>query len=185
MINGEPEDELRRLVIAFYPADGEMAAFEDSKGLSFSMAPGAGEEQRSHGRQVLGEEAPEERGHRLEELIRPIGMSSEGMCSDVRQVFPALGPLRGQSDHHRGTAAVGDLRSRSIEGMGGPRQIVRADERCLQFLEAFKSCVSVAPRLRRGPRSSPMLTRWRARSACGRSRSIRRCPAPLASTQTG
>ena len=28
MINGEPEDELRRLVIAFYPADGEMAAFE-------------------------------------------------------------------------------------------------------------------------------------------------------------
>ena len=28
MINGEPEDELRRLIIAFYPADGEMAAFE-------------------------------------------------------------------------------------------------------------------------------------------------------------
>lgn len=28
MINGEPEDELRRLVIAFYPADGEMAVFE-------------------------------------------------------------------------------------------------------------------------------------------------------------
>ena len=31
MINGEPEDELRRLIIAFYPADGEMAAFEVCK----------------------------------------------------------------------------------------------------------------------------------------------------------
>ena len=32
MINGEPEDELRRLIIAFYPADGEMAAFEAGSG---------------------------------------------------------------------------------------------------------------------------------------------------------
>ena len=28
MINGEPEDELRRLVIAYYPADGDVAVFE-------------------------------------------------------------------------------------------------------------------------------------------------------------
>ena len=26
--NGEPEDELRRLVIAYYPADDEVAVFE-------------------------------------------------------------------------------------------------------------------------------------------------------------
>ena len=26
--NGEPEDELRKLVIAYYPADGDVAVFE-------------------------------------------------------------------------------------------------------------------------------------------------------------
>ena len=62
--NGEPEDELRTLVIAFYPADDETAVFEAPwRPFEALGCRGARAEQRPHGRQVLREAADQEPGH--------------------------------------------------------------------------------------------------------------------------
>ncbi|CAK9020015.1 unnamed protein product [Durusdinium trenchii] len=89
MINGEPEDELRRLVIAFYPADGEMAAFEVPIRNSGHM------------------------GGRFSEK-RLLKNPDTGKYFTLSDLF------------------VGQV----ITIAAQPLQIVRADERCLQFLEA-------------------------------------------------
>ncbi|CAK8996895.1 EF-hand domain-containing family member C2, partial [Durusdinium trenchii] len=89
MINGEPEDELRRLVIAFYPADGEMAAFEVPIRNSGHM------------------------GGRFSEK-RLLKNPDTGKYFKLSDLF------------------VGQVVTIAAQ----PLQIVRADERCLQFLEA-------------------------------------------------
>jgi len=89
MINGEPEDELRRLVIAYYPADGDIAVFEVPVRNSGHMG---------------------------------------GKFADKRRIKnPETGMPFQLSDFF-----VGQVVTIAAQ----PLQIIRADERCLQFLEA-------------------------------------------------
>ncbi|CAJ1399600.1 unnamed protein product [Effrenium voratum] len=89
MINGEPEDELRRLCISFYPADGELSAFEVPVRNSGHMG-GRFSEKRMTKNPATGEH------FKLADLF------------------------------------VGQVITLAAQ----PLQIIRADERCLQFLEA-------------------------------------------------
>jgi len=89
MINGEPEDECRRLVIAFYPMDDETAVFELPQRNSGHMA---------------------------------------GKFADKRKIMnPATGKYFALSDFFIG---------QTVTIAAQPLHIVRADEHCLQFLEA-------------------------------------------------
>jgi len=89
MINGEPEDELRRLVIAYYPADGDVAVFEVPVRNSGHMG---------------------------------------GKFADKRRIKnPDTGLPFQLSDFYVGKV---------VTIAAQPLQITRADERCLQFLEA-------------------------------------------------
>ncbi|CAE7443368.1 efhc2 [Symbiodinium natans] len=89
MINGEPEDELRRLVIAYYAADGDIAVFEVPVRNSGHMG---------------------------------------GKFADKRRIKnPDTGLPFQLSDFY-----VGQVVTIAAQ----PLQIIRADERCLQFLEA-------------------------------------------------
>jgi len=89
MVNGEPEDELRRLVIAFYPADDETAVFEVPVRNSGHMA---------------------------------------GKFADKRRIMnPDTGEYFKLADFFVG---------QTVRIASQPLQIIRADEHCLQFLEA-------------------------------------------------
>eukprot|EP00434_Breviolum_minutum_P035511 symbB.v1.2.031437.t1/scaffold3650.1/size52688/1 len=113
MINGEPEDELRRLIIAFYPADGEMAAFEVPV--------------RNSGH--MGGRFSEKR------LLKNPDTGKYFILSDLyvgKIVTIAAQPLPGSwYDVHWRVDGV-----RKLYITFRLRQIIRADERCLQFLEA-------------------------------------------------
>ncbi|CAE7443355.1 efhc2 [Symbiodinium natans] len=89
MVNGEPEDELRKLVIAYYPADGDVAVFE----------------------------AP----------VRNSGHMG-GKFADKRKIKnPDTGEYFKLEDFFVG---------QTVTVAAQPLQIVRADEHCLQYLEA-------------------------------------------------
>jgi EF-hand domain-containing protein 1 len=89
MVNGEPEDELRRLVIAFYPADDEVMVCEI--------------QQRNSGH--MGGKFAEKR----------------------KQKNPDTGKYFQLTDFFVG---------QTVTIAAQPLQIIRADEHCLQFLEA-------------------------------------------------
>jgi hypothetical protein len=89
MMNGEPEDELRQLVIAYYPADDEVAVFEVPVRNSGHMA---------------GKFAAKKRTRN----------------PDTREYFKLSDLFVGQT----------------VTIASQPLQIIRADEHCLQFLEA-------------------------------------------------
>jgi len=89
MVNGEPEDECRRLVIAFYPQDDNTAVFEMPQRNSGHMG---------------------------------------GKFADKRKIMnPATGKYFALSDFYIGN---------TVTIAAQPLHIIRADERCLQFLEA-------------------------------------------------
>eukprot|EP00933_Yihiella_yeosuensis_P029645 TRINITY_DN2328_c0_g1_i3.p1 TRINITY_DN2328_c0_g1~~TRINITY_DN2328_c0_g1_i3.p1 ORF type:complete len:642 (-),score=125.53 TRINITY_DN2328_c0_g1_i3:262-2187(-) len=89
MVNGEPEDDMRKLVIAFYPADDEVAVFE--------------------------------------EAIRNSGHWGGKFAEKRRMTNPATGKRFALNDFFVGQTVV---------ICSQPLQITRADEHCLQFLEA-------------------------------------------------
>ncbi|CAE7587888.1 efhc2 [Symbiodinium sp. CCMP2456] len=89
MINGQVEDEMRLLVIAFYPHDDEVAVFE----------------------------VP----------VRNSGHWTGKFADKRRMINPATGQRFKLSDLRVGT---------TVTMAGQPLYITRADERCLQFLEA-------------------------------------------------
>jgi len=89
MVNGEPEDELRKLVIAYYPADGDVAVFEVPVRNSGHMG---------------------------------------GKFADKRRIKnPDTGDYFKLEDFFVG---------QTVTVAAQPLQIVRADEHCLQYLEA-------------------------------------------------
>jgi len=89
MANGEPEDELRKLVIAFYPADDETAVFEMP--------------------------------------VRNSGHMGGKFAKKERKMNPETGEYFKLSDFYVG---------KTVYIASQPLQITRADEHCMQYLEA-------------------------------------------------